>query len=142
MKEEQYAATMDVFPQQTKLLNKLYPFYDALRENRFTTTKCKKCGSVNWPPRTICPECASSDLEWTDLPSTGKVDTFTVEEVGVPIGFDTPLIHALVKLDGSELTLFSRIVDAKPEDLSEGMSVALKVLDISRDRVTFAFRPA
>ena len=141
MKEEHYAATMDVFPQQTKELNKLYPFYDALRENRFTTTKCKKCGALKWPPRTICPECISDDLEWIDLPSTGKIEIFTVEEVGVPLGFDRPLVHALVRLDNLDFTFFSRIVDVKPEQLTEGMSVVLKVLEIDRDRVTFAFKP-
>ncbi len=141
MENMYYTTTMDLFPQQIREQNKLYPFYDALKENRLTTTKCKKCNSLNWPPRTICPECISDDLEWVDLPSTGRVDTYSVEEVGVPMGFNNPLIHALVKIDGTELTLFSQIVDTEVERLSEGMRVGLKVLDIDRDRVSFAFKP-
>ena len=141
MKEELYSATMDVFPQQTKQYNQLYPFYDGLRENRFTTTKCKKCGKIKWPPRTICPECISDDLEWVDLPTTGTIEIFTVEEVGVPMGFDSPLIHALVRLDGMDFTFFSRIVGADPEKLQEGAKVALKVLEIDRGRISFAFEP-
>jgi uncharacterized OB-fold protein len=141
VEDEKYVSTMDVFPLQTKEFNKLYPFYDALRDNRFTTTKCNKCGAMKWPPRTICPECVSDDLEWVPLSSTARVETFSVEEVGVPEGFDTPLIHALVTVDDTEITIFSRIVDAKPEQLEDGMRVGLKVLDISGDRVTFAYKP-
>jgi uncharacterized OB-fold protein len=83
----------------------------------------------------------SDDLEWVDLPTTGVLDTYTVEEVGVPMGFETPLIHGLVKIEDGP-TLFCRITDAKPEELAEGMSVALKVISIDRDRVIYAFTPA
>jgi len=64
-----------------------------------------------------------------------------VEEVGVPMGFDSPLIHALVRLDGMDFTFFSRLVGADPETLREGTKVALKILEISRGRVSFAFEP-
>jgi uncharacterized OB-fold protein len=141
VKDENYIATMDLFPQQVKEHNKLYPFYDALKANRLTTTRCRKCNTLSWPPRTICPECVSADLEWVDLPSTGKIEIYTVEVVGTPVGFNNPLLHALVKMDGSELTLFSQIVDAKVEQLSEGMKVGLRILEIDRDRVSFAFGP-
>ncbi len=57
------------------------------------------------------------------------------------MGFENPLIHGLVKLEGGP-TLFSRISDAKPEELEEGMSVTLKVIPIDRDRVIYAFTPA
>jgi hypothetical protein len=83
----------------------------------------------------------SDDLEWVDLGQGGKVEIFTVEEVGIPMGFEKPLIHALVVLDNSPLTIFARIVDASPEQVKEGMRVKLKVMKIPRDRVTFAFKP-
>jgi len=139
--EEQYSATMDVFPQQEKKFNKLFPFYEALKENRFTSTKCSKCGVIKWPPRTLCPECTSDELDWVELPNTGTIDIFTVEEVGVPMGFEAPLVHALVKLDNSDFRIFTRILDVNPEELEIGARVGLKVLDVSRDRVTYAFKP-
>jgi len=82
----------------------------------------------------------SDNLEWVDLPTTGILDTFTVEEVGVPMGFENPLVHGLVKIQNGP-TLFSRIVDAHPEKLKEGISVKLKVIPIDRDRVIYAFTP-
>jgi uncharacterized protein len=137
-----YVATMDLFPQEDKEHNKLYPFYENLRNNKLTSTKCRECGVVKWPPRSVCPDCMSENLEWVELGPTGKVEIFTVEEVGVPEGFERPLIHALVALDGSPLTIFSRLLDVAPDQIKEGMRVKLKVMEIPRDRVTFAFKPA
>lgn len=141
MKDNNYIATMDLFPQQVKEHNKLYPFYDGLKDKRLTTTRCRKCNKLSWPPRTICPECVSSDLEWVTLSSTGEIQIYTVETVGTPAGFNNPLIHALVKIDGLELTLFTQIVDVNVDQLSEGMKVGLRVLPLDKDRVSFAFGP-
>lgn len=55
--EGKYSQTLDIWPVQTKEFNRIYPFYDNLKAGRFTTTKCKKCGHVMYPPRVVCPEC-------------------------------------------------------------------------------------
>jgi uncharacterized protein len=140
MEEKIYWSCIDLFPLETEEHNRIFPFYENLRQGRFTTTKCKGCGAKPWPPRVVCPECMSDNLEWVDLPTTGILDTFTVEEVGVPMGFENPLVHGLVKIQNGP-TLFSRIVDAHPEKLKEGISVKLKVIPIDRDRVIYAFTP-
>ena len=141
MKKDIYWSSIDLFPLQTEEHNRIFPFYNFLKEGRLTTTKCKNCGAKPWPPRVICPKCTSEDLEWTDLPTTGILDVFTVEEVGSPIGFENPLIHGLVKLEEG-LTFFSRIVGAQPETLKEGIKVKLEVIPVDNDRVIYAFTPA
>ena len=52
-----------------------------------------------FPPRVVCPNCLSENLDWIDLPTRGTVKVVTEEEVGVPLGFETPLIHALIDLE-------------------------------------------
>jgi len=101
----------------------------------------------------ICPECLSERLEWIDLPREGTVLVVTEEEVGVPLGFETPLIHALVDLDG-QLRIFARIVNATVGQLKEGDRVKLHVFPVppvpmekgrevvKAERVYFAFEPA
>ena len=42
----------DPLPQQSADENRVYPFYDHLRENRLTTTECQDCGQ---PARGDCP---------------------------------------------------------------------------------------
>ena len=150
--EGRYSATMDLYPQQAKEFNRIHPFYEYLRQGRFTTSRCKDCGKVAFPPRVVCPECLSENLEWIDLPTRGKVKVVTEEEVGVPLGFDTPLIHALIDLEG-KLTLFTKIVKCKVGQLQEGDEVKLHVFPVDpvpiqigretliKDRVFFAFEP-
>jgi hypothetical protein len=76
----------------------------------------------------------------------------TEEEVGVPLGFETPLIHALIDL-GGKLTIFSRVANCKVGQLKEGDEVQLYVFPVDpvpiqvgrdvvlRDRVYYAFEP-
>ena len=148
-----YMATMDLYPQESKEFNQIYPFFEHLKEGRFTTTKCKECGAEPFPPRVLCPECWSQDLEWIDWPTTGTVVEFTEEVVGVPLGFGKPpLIHALVDLQGKR-TMFVRIVNCEQGQLKVGDQVKVTVFEVDpvpqevgrevveMPRVFFAFEP-
>jgi len=139
MSEEKYIYTIDPYPQESKEHNKLYLFYDYLKEGRLTTTQCKKCGHLPWPPRTVCPECMSDELEWVDLPTEGTVTNFSVQLAGVPLGFNPPLVFAIVDL-GKGVKFLSRLVDAKPEEVKIGSKVKLEVEKVPGDRVLPAFR--
>jgi len=148
-----YMITMDLFPQESKEFNQIYSFYDFLKEGRFTTTKCKDCGVETFPPRILCPECYSTNMEWVDWPTTGTVIDVTEEVVGVPLGFGKPpLVHALVDLEGKS-TFFVRIINCKEGELKSGDKVKLAVFEVDpvpqemgRDvvqmqRVFYAFEP-
>jgi uncharacterized protein len=148
-----YMVTMDLFPQQSKEFNQVYPFFEHLKEGRFTTTKCKDCGAEPFPPRVLCPECLSTNMEWVDWPTVGTVIDCTEEVVGVPLGFGkAPLVHALVDLDGKK-TFFVRIANCKEGELKAGDKVKLMVFDVDPvpqemgrevveiPRVFYAFEP-
>jgi len=149
-----YMVTMDLFPQQSKEFNQMYLFYERLREGRFCTTKCKDCGAEPFPPRLMCPECYSMNMEWIDWPTEGEVIDVTEELVGVPLGFGKPpLIHALVDLQGKR-TFFVRIINCAAGQLKPGDKVRLAVFDVEPvpqevgretvmiPRVFYAFEPA
>lgn len=148
-----YMVTMDLFPQQSKEFNQIHLFYEYLKEGRFTTTKCKDCGSEPFPPRVMCPDCYSVNLEWVDWPTIGTVIDVTEEAVGVPLGFGKPpLVHALVDLDGKR-TFFVRIINCTAGELKSGDKVKLAVFDVDpvpqevgrevveMSRVFYAFEP-
>jgi len=150
--EDKYPSTMDLYPLEAKEFNRIHQFYENLQQKRFTTTKCKKCGHVPFPPRVICPECNSEDLEWVDLPTQGKVLYFTEQVAGVPLGFDSPLIHALIDL-GEGRKLLARVINCEEGQLKEGDEVQLAVFDVppmiievkgaikEEKRLFFAFEP-
>lgn len=146
-----YAVTMDMYPLQSPEFNRIHPFYENLKAGRLTTTKCGDCSHRAFPPRVICPECLSENLDWTDLPTTGRVLVATEEEVGVPLGFETPLIHALIDL-GGQLTMFARVKGCGMGEIKEGDQVKLSVFPVDpvpvdgrkgavimQERVFFAF---
>src|SRR3989304_1398956 len=80
-----YVAEMDMWPLECQEFNRNYQFYENLKAGKFTTTKCKKCGHVAYPPGVICPKCWSDDLEWVELPQRAKVVTFTETEAGYSV---------------------------------------------------------
>jgi uncharacterized protein len=148
-----YMVTMDLFPQQSKEFNQVHLFYENLRQGRFTTTKCADCGAEPFPPRLLCPECYSTNMEWIDWPTVGTVIDLTEEMVGVPLGFGKPpLIHALLDLEGKK-TFFVRIINCKEGELKPGDKVKLAVFDVDPvpqevgrevvdiPRVFYAFEP-
>ena len=150
-----YPVTMDMWPVEAKEFNRSWPFYENLKQGRFTTTKCKNCGNVAYPPRVICPECYSENLEYIDLPKKGKVIVCSEEVKGIPLGFDAPLVHAVIDLGINPVRrLLTRVINCPTGTLKEGDYVQLIVFDVpampvekSRsctvmvERVFFAFEP-
>lgn len=138
-REEKYIFSIDPYPQESEDQNKLYKFYDYLREGRLATTRCLYCKTIKWPPRTVCPQCMSDELEWVDIPTPGKIYAYTVAMGAIPSGFEPPLVYALVDFDNG-LRMLTPLVDTRPEEVREGALVELEVLKVNRDRVLPGFR--
>ena len=94
-----------------------------------------------WPPRIVCSECLSDELEWADLGSKGELYGFMEVRLSAPLGFiqDVPFCIGLVKIGG--LLISARIDDAKYEDLKIGDKVGLKVVELEDGRVFYRFAP-
>ncbi len=127
----------DQYPPESPDENQLHAFFDNLKRGAFTTTKCRSCGALHWPPRTLCPKCTSTDLEWVELPSVGRVRVSTVatRERGAK-----PTCLAMVEVGG--VLVPSTISDVDPYSVKEGMEVKLKVFTLDDGRVMYTFVPA
>jgi len=73
-------------------------FREALKEGKFLGLKCNQCGAYTVPPKKVCSECQSEDMEIVELSGNGEIQTFTVIHV-TPQGIPSPIIVALVKLE-------------------------------------------
>jgi uncharacterized OB-fold protein len=140
-----YFRAVDPLPLQSVEHTKLHEFYAHLAAGRLTTTRCRGCGRLDWPPRGFCPECAADAFEWVDLPREGIVHGFTVQETGVPAGFTSPLVFAIVKVGG--LRVFAPVLTREPAALAVGARVRFAPVRVADDpkgapRHLVAFEPA
>ncbi len=80
-------------------ISKTREFWDALKEGRFVTTKCAKCGNVSFPPQADCPKCMGSGFEWVDLGRDATLVTYTRVQI-TPASFagNDPYIIAIGEL--------------------------------------------
>jgi uncharacterized OB-fold protein len=124
-----------------------------LKEERLMGSRCKECGALFVPPRSICVKCYASDMEWVEMKGKGTLAAFTCITVAPPFmmaqGYDRkhPYCSGVVELEeGARVDARIEGVDAsKPEDIKTGMPLKVQFLhwDAGENRETFlAFQPA
>jgi uncharacterized OB-fold protein len=127
-------------------------YHRFLSEERLMGSRCRGCGAAYLPPKPICTQCFGKDMEWTEMPQTGKLAAFTCITVGPPAmvreGFNrkNPYCSGVVEVDDG-VRVDARIegVDArKPESIRVGMTMRADFLHRERDGVrstVLAYRP-
>ena len=117
-------ATMLAYPPRITAFTA--PFWDGLREGKFRTTRCSQCSHMTFPPKPVCPECWSADVEWVDLSGRGLLRSYT-EVCAAPAVFaaEVPYILCLVDLDEG-VRCVSRVL-ADWDELQPDMHVKLKI---------------
>jgi hypothetical protein len=117
------------------------PFFAALREKRFITTRCAKCAVVSFPPRLICPACGSDGREWVELSGQGVIYAFTRNRI-VARGYiaEAPYLTAMIDLaEGPRL--LARLENAVYEELAIGQAVRVGYQPLSEEIMFFYFEP-
>ena len=56
-------------------------YNEALKQNRLLGLKCKSCGAITVPPKMVCRQCTSPELDIVELKGNGKIRTFTTNNV-------------------------------------------------------------
>ena len=98
---------------EQKLIFKDYN--EALKNNKLLGLKCKECGAITVPPKMVCRQCTSPDLEIVELKGTGKIQTFTT--VYVPSEGrepECPYTIVLVELDEGPW-IMGNLADVEPD---------------------------
>jgi uncharacterized OB-fold protein len=75
-------------------------YNEALKQNKILGLKCQKCSTITVPPKMVCRQCTSLNLEVVELKGIGKIQTFTTCNVA-PEGRESevPYVILLVELD-------------------------------------------
>jgi uncharacterized OB-fold protein len=97
-------------------------FFDFCRQRRLAIQYCATCDSHVFYPRSVCPTCWESSLEWVDASGRATVFTFTIQHRESP-GYEgqAPYVLAMVELEEG-VRMMTRIV-AEPERVTIGMPV-------------------
>ncbi len=110
-----------VYPQ-----TQIKQFWDNLAQNKFTTTKCPRCG-VLWPPKSTCPQCGAKAAEWIELKGTGEIYAKTLVGAAPPAYKKLlPYILAVGKLEEGILVV-ARVENSKFEDLKIGTPINIRI---------------
>ena len=68
------------------------------KEKKLQGSKCGRCGAVTFPALVVCPNCGpayAGEVHSTELPTTGKVITWTILHLA-PKGFPSPLLQCVL----------------------------------------------
>ncbi len=100
-------------------------FFRFLKEKKLMAAKCGRCGTIYLPPRPVCSNCYSKELEWTQLKPRGKLATFTVIHVA-PEQFQNaaPYAYGIIELEKG-LRLPGMIRNVEREKLKVGIELAI-----------------
>ena len=117
------------------------PFWEATAQGKLLLRQCKDCGSVNWYPRTICPECSSLNTEWIESSGRGEVYSFTNNTRGDGPYAGANYVLAYVQLEEGP-RIMTNIVDCDPADISVGSKVSVVFHDTGEGNALYRFRLA
>ncbi len=101
-------------------------FYKHINQGKLLGGKCKKCGKVHLPPRPLCDNCHSTDFEWTEISTKGKLLTYTVIHIA-PTQFQSmaPYAMGIVQLEHG-LTISGMIRGVPLDQIKIGMKLGME----------------
>ena len=123
-------------------------WWEAAAAHRLVVQRCLDCGHTRHPPGPVCPHCRSLASEWSTLPGTGKVYTYTVvRQAFIPSLADKiPYVVIAVELDGADgadgVRIVSNLVDAETEEVAVGLPVEVVWEDMGPELAVPRFRPS
>ena len=122
------------------------PFWDAALEGRLVVPRCTSCATFVLPPQPYCFHCRSHDFEWTELPGTGTVYTYTVARHPLQPRLNevVPYVSGVVELDGTQgagARMLANITDCDPDAIRIGDRVHIWFDRVSATLAVPRFRP-
>jgi uncharacterized OB-fold protein len=102
-------------------------FLQGFSEKKILGVRCPKCNRVLLPPRSSCGQCWTRPEEWVEMETTGTLENYTVGHVTVEKGeirdLQEPEILGMIKLDGADSLIMSKIRGIPPDACRTGIRV-------------------
>jgi hypothetical protein len=126
-------------------------FNHYLSEKKLMGVRCLACDSLYIPPRAVCPQCRSAELEWAEMSGQGRLAAFTVIYIAPTMmleeGYsrEKPYCSGIVELaEGPKISARILGVDVEnPASILVGMPLSVEFVERGEDdkkKVYLAFR--
>jgi uncharacterized OB-fold protein len=98
-------------------------FLDGIAEGRLLAHRCPVCESVIVPMKGLCPKDGIPTSEEVELPDTGTITTFAVNNLPDPRAPEVPFVSAYVLLDGADIAMLTLVAGIPAAQVRMGMRV-------------------
>lgn len=116
------------------------PYWDGCAKGELRYQRCGNCGQAIADAARVCWRCHSRDLRWEVSAGRGRLASWSVVWRPQTPEFEVPYAVALVDLDEG-VTVVSAIVGCTPEELVEGMALAVEFHPANDELLLPYFRP-
>ncbi|MBI2877417.1 MAG: Zn-ribbon domain-containing OB-fold protein [Candidatus Tectomicrobia bacterium] len=119
------------------------PFWRGTRNHELRIQRCRVCGKHIFYPRSLCPECSTTDLEWVQVSGKGTVYSYTIIRRAAFPSFaaDVPYVFAIVELEEGP-RMATNLVGCPPERARIGLPVEATFEDVAPEVTLVKFRPS
>ncbi|MHA6797019.1 Zn-ribbon domain-containing OB-fold protein [Pseudonocardia bannensis] len=103
------------------------PFWEGCAAGELRLPRCRACDGVHFYPRSACPACGGTDLDWVRSAGTGTVYATTVVHRsfwGDAWADDVPYNVAMIELDEG-VRMVSAVVGVPADQVHIGMRVGV-----------------
>jgi uncharacterized OB-fold protein len=121
---------------------------DPVHEGLFTSAglsggECAGCGRRHFPRAGNCPWCGSPAIAEVTLSAEGRLWAWTAVN-SAPPGYEgeVPYGFGVVDLARDNLQVVTRLVEADPTALHEGMALRFTVVPLAGGTTTWAYGPS
>lgn len=99
-------------------------------------TRCKDCGALHFPRRTVCSTCNKRNLEAYQHPTTGTIEIANVQwsSAGVHFGYgeNIPRVSTVIRLDNG-VTILAEVTDTDYDKIVVGARVEMVLKKLRRE---------
>ncbi|WP_308164220.1 Zn-ribbon domain-containing OB-fold protein [Nonomuraea sediminis] len=98
-------------------------FLDGIERGLFLGGRCATCDKVYVPYRRSCPQCGTPIAEEVELPDTGTITTFAINNLPDPRAPEVPFVSAYILLDGADIPMIALVGGIPAHEVRQGMRV-------------------
>lgn len=101
----------------------LLTFLEGVERGVFLGGRCPTCDKVYVPYRIFCPECGGSIGDQLELPDTGTITTYAINNLPDPRAPEVPFVSAYILLDGADIPMIALVGGLPAHEVRQGMRV-------------------